>query len=52
MIPAEARPYRHDRSDSVARGRRAATAAYTASKGAVVALTRNIACDLLGTGVA
>jgi 3-oxoacyl-[acyl-carrier protein] reductase len=39
-------------SDSVARGGgRVATAAYTASKGAVVALTRNIARDLLGTGV-
>ena len=30
---------------------RFATAAYTASKGAVVALTRNIARDLVGTGV-
>src|SRR5262245_1540363 len=40
-------------SDSVARGGgRVATAAYTASKGAVVALTRNIARDLVGTGVA
>jgi len=40
-------------SDSVARGGgRVATAAYTASKGAVVALTRNIARDLIGTGVA
>jgi 3-oxoacyl-[acyl-carrier protein] reductase len=39
-------------SDSVARGGgRVATAAYTASKGAVVALTRNIARDLVGTGV-
>ena len=39
-------------SDSVTRGGgRVATAAYTASKGAVVALTRNIARDLLGTGV-
>jgi hypothetical protein len=39
-------------ADSVARGGgRVATAAYTASKGAVVALTRNIARDLLGTGV-
>ena len=39
-------------SDSVARGGgRIATAAYTASKGAVVALTRNIARDLLGTGI-
>lgn len=39
-------------SDSVARGGgRIATAAYTASKGAVVALTRNVARDLLGTGV-
>ena len=39
-------------SDSVARGGgRVATAAYTASKGAVVALTRNIARDLAGTGV-
>ena len=36
-------------SDSVTRGGgRVATAAYTASKGAVVALTRNIARDLLG----
>ena len=40
-------------SDSVARGGgRVATAAYTASKGAVVALTRNVARDLVGTGVA
>ncbi len=40
-------------SDSVARGGgRVATAAYTASKGAVVALTRNIARDLVGTGIA
>ncbi len=40
-------------SDSVTRGGgRVATAAYTASKGAVVALTRNIARDLLGTGIA
>jgi len=39
-------------SDSVARGGgRVATAAYTASKGAVVALTRNVARDLIGTGV-
>jgi 3-oxoacyl-[acyl-carrier protein] reductase len=39
-------------SDSVARGGgRVATAAYTASKGAVVALTRNVARDLVGTGV-
>jgi 3-oxoacyl-[acyl-carrier protein] reductase len=39
-------------SDSVTRGGgRVATAAYTASKGAVVALTRNVARDLLGTGV-
>ena len=39
-------------SDSVARGGgRIATAAYTASKGAVVALTRNVARDLVGTGV-
>jgi 3-oxoacyl-[acyl-carrier protein] reductase len=39
-------------SDSVTRGGgRVATAAYTASKGAVVALTRNIARDLVGTGV-
>jgi 3-oxoacyl-[acyl-carrier protein] reductase len=39
-------------SDSVARGGgRIATAAYTASKGAVVALTRNVARDLLGTGI-
>ena len=39
-------------SDSVTRGGgRVATAAYTASKGAVVALTRNIARDLLGTGI-
>jgi 3-oxoacyl-[acyl-carrier protein] reductase len=39
-------------SDSVARGGgRVATAAYTASKGAVVALTRNIARDLIGTGI-
>ena len=39
-------------SDSVTRvGWRVATAAYTASKGAVVALTRNIARDLVGTGV-
>ena len=39
-------------SDSVTRGGgRVATAAYTASKGAVVALTRNIARDLIGTGV-
>jgi NAD(P)-dependent dehydrogenase (short-subunit alcohol dehydrogenase family) len=39
-------------ADSVARGGgRVATAAYTASKGAVVALTRNIARDLVGTGV-
>jgi 3-oxoacyl-[acyl-carrier protein] reductase len=39
-------------SDSVTRGGgRVATAAYTASKGAVVALTRNIARDLAGTGV-
>lgn len=40
-------------SDSVARGGgRVATAAYTASKGAVVALTRNVARDLVGTGIA
>lgn len=40
-------------SDSVARGGgRVATAAYTASKGAVVALTRNVARDLIGTGIA
>jgi len=32
-------------------GGRIATAAYTASKGAVVALTRNVARDLLGTGI-
>jgi NAD(P)-dependent dehydrogenase (short-subunit alcohol dehydrogenase family) len=39
-------------SDSVTRGGgRIATAAYTASKGAVVALTRNVARDLVGTGV-
>jgi 3-oxoacyl-[acyl-carrier protein] reductase len=39
-------------SDSVTRGGgRVATAAYTASKGAVVALTRNIARDLVGTGI-
>ena len=39
-------------SDSVARGGgRVATAAYTASKGAVVALTRNVARDLIGTGI-
>jgi len=39
-------------SDSVTRGGgRVATAAYTASKGAVVAMTRNIARDLVGTGV-
>jgi len=39
-------------SDSVTRGGgRVATAAYTASKGAVVALTRNVARDLVGTGV-
>ena len=39
-------------SDSVTRGGgRVATAAYTASKGAVVALTRNVARDLLGTGI-
>ena len=39
-------------SDSVARGGgRVATAAYTASKGAVVALTRNVARDLVGSGV-
>jgi 3-oxoacyl-[acyl-carrier protein] reductase len=39
-------------SDSVARGGgRIATAAYTASKGAVVALTRNVARDLVGTGI-
>jgi 3-oxoacyl-[acyl-carrier protein] reductase len=39
-------------SDSATRGGgRVATAAYTASKGAVVALTRNIARDLVGTGI-
>ncbi|MCI0547158.1 MAG: SDR family oxidoreductase [Candidatus Rokubacteria bacterium] len=52
------RPLRRGRiitigSDSVARGGgRIATAAYTASKGAVVALTRNVARDLIGTGIA
>jgi 3-oxoacyl-[acyl-carrier protein] reductase len=52
MVPLERGRIITIGSDSVTRGGgRVATAAYTASKGAVVALTRNIARDLLGTGV-
>jgi 3-oxoacyl-[acyl-carrier protein] reductase len=47
-----ARAHRHDWIGwRDAPGGRVATASYTASKGAVVALTRNIARDLVGTGV-